>query len=126
MAEIRDFIYLEIERVRSFYAQLVGGLPTERSIHSEQVDGIDGSAEVKFPLFGAKIGADNRYHRSNQETKSLHDQIMVEFMNGLEDNNLLYEFSDQFFWEEDSFSQARKLIASEIASHTLRHVLITT
>ena len=112
MAVIRDFIYLDIERVRSFYAQLVGGLPTERSVQSVNEHGVDGSAEVKTPLFGAKIGADNRYHRSSMETKSLHDQIMVEFMDGLEENNLLHKFSIDFLWERNSFNDGMFILVS--------------
>lgn len=103
MAVIRDFIYLDVERVRSFYAQLVGGLPTERSFHSEQGHGHGGSAELKLPLFGAKIEADNRYLRSSMETRSLHDQIMVEFLDQLKENNLLCEFENQLPWQGNTF-----------------------
>ncbi len=136
MAAIRDFIYLDIERVRSFFAQLMGGLPTERSFQSEQGQGIGGSGELRTPLFGAKIEADNRYIRSSTETRSLHDQIMVEFMKGLLENNFLHKFPGDFDWKEASFKDGmfilvtgpirvidHKLIASEI--DRLSHLAMT-
>jgi hypothetical protein len=65
---LRDFIYLDVERVRSFIAQLNEGLPSERSQKSEHQGGIKGSAEGSLPFIAKAVGeADYHYLRSHSE-----------------------------------------------------------
>lgn len=80
MPEIRDFVYLDIERVRSFVAQSVGGVPTERSVSGEHQAGGSASGGAGVPLLAKLEGqADYHYVRSTTETRSVQDAIFEEF-----------------------------------------------
>jgi hypothetical protein len=81
MTQPRDFIYLDIERVRSFVAQASGGVPTERTGAGQHEGGGQVSAGGGLP-FVAKIEgqADYRYVRSSTETRSVQDAIFEEFV----------------------------------------------
>ena len=98
MANIRDFIYLDWERIRSFVAQANRGVPETRtgSISDEQ-----GSAtEAGVSLLGSVSGGrsdDARYSRSSTETRSLHHAVFTDFEKHLEDSGLLHE---PVSWEE--------------------------
>lgn len=101
---IRDFIYLDIERVRSFYAQLSKGLPTERTVEKGAEVGLDASVEGNVLFAKGKANTDYRYVRSNTETSSLHDYIMEEFIEQLKQNHLLVELPDEAFqWKQMAF-----------------------
>lgn len=101
---IRDFIYLDIERVRSFYAQLSKGLPTERTVEKVAEVGLDASVEGNVLFAKGQANTDYRYLRSNTETSSLHDYILEEFMKKLKKNRLLVELPDKKFqWEQTAF-----------------------
>ncbi len=54
--DIRDFIYLDVERVRSIVAQRAGGLPGERTQQSGHNVGGTVSAEGGIPMI-TKAGA---------------------------------------------------------------------
>jgi len=77
---IRDFIYLDVERVRSWVAQAAGGLVSERASGREHATGGKGSAKGRVP-FLVEVGgeADYHYRRSLTETLSVHDAIFAEF-----------------------------------------------
>ena len=76
---IRDFIYLDVERVRSFVAQLKEGLPSERTREAEHEAGGKAAAEAGLPLITKGSGEINyHYLRSHSETSSLHDFIFEE------------------------------------------------
>lgn len=81
---IRDFIYLDAERVRSFSAQFFGGVPSERTTLREHQTGGEGSASGKVPFIADVSGAVNyHYLRSQAETRSLHDHLFAEFFDRL-------------------------------------------
>ena len=104
---LRDFIYLDIERVRSFVAQLNEGLPSERSKGSEQEAGTAGSVEGSLPFVVKGIGEVNyHYLRTQSETRSLHDFIFEEFFRGLNRENMLHEITvnTPLTWTERTFS----------------------
>lgn len=101
---IRDFIYLDIERVRSFYAQLSKGLTTERTVEKTIETGGDASVEGSVLFAKGKGQIDYRYGRSNTETSSLHDYIMEEFLDALKQARLLTQIlDDKFNWKETAF-----------------------
>lgn len=101
---IRDFIYLDIERVRSFYAQLSKGLPTERTVEKTKETGGDASVEGNMFFTKGKGQIDYRYGRANTETFSLHDYIMEEFLDSLKQADILTQtFDNKFTWEKDIF-----------------------
>src|SRR6202171_6012120 len=80
MGDVRDFIFLDIERIRSFVAQGGGGVPTERSGGHEHQTGGQASAEGGLPFGLAHIQGQTDYHyvRSATETKSVQDAIFNE------------------------------------------------
>ncbi len=81
---IRDFIYLDIERIRSYISQVYGGLTIERTSRLEHGNTVQGSMAVTLPL-AFKASADLSKHilKSEAETKSLHDQIFDQFYQAL-------------------------------------------
>lgn len=83
---IRDFIYLDIERIRSYISQVYGGLTIERTSSLERGTNVQGSMAVASPLpLPLKAAADlSKYVvKSDAETKSLHDQIFDHFYQAL-------------------------------------------
>lgn len=81
MSELRDFIYLDVERVRSFVAQAGGGVPTERTGGHQHEGGGQVAAEGGIPFLAKIEGqADYRYVRSSTETRSVQDAIFDEFV----------------------------------------------
>lgn len=112
---IRDFIYLDIERVRSFLAQTSEGLTSERTIETGHEAGAELTAEGKVPFLARGEGtADYRFLRTLHETKSLHDYIFAELLNQLEDGRLLYLPQDDFAWEPEGFRDGSFVLASGI------------
>jgi hypothetical protein len=81
VVDVLDFIYLDIERVRSFVAQGGGGgVPTERTAGHEHQAGGQAGASGGIPLIVHAEGqADYRYVRSSTETRSVQDAIFREF-----------------------------------------------
>ena len=115
MAMIRDFIYLDIERVRSFHAQLAGGLPLEYTVESEEQVGAKGSVKAGLSGFGARGDADVRFHQSNTETFSLHDHIMAEFMEELRKKKFISDCNKNGFeWKASNFNDGDFMLASGI------------
>lgn len=107
MAGLRDFIYLDFERVRSYAAQLLEGVPDKQEVGSSHEAGGEASAEAGlFNLMKAQGGADYRYQRSSTETRSLHHQVYVLFEDALEERGYLrtvdatYNYED---WDPDNF-----------------------
>src|SRR5260370_20299921 len=79
-APVRDFIYLDVERIRSFVAQASGGLTSELTRQAEHQVGGEGGASGGLPFLATVSGkAEYHYLTSQMETKSLHDQIFQEF-----------------------------------------------
>ncbi len=73
---LRDFVYLDWERVRSLAAQLFRGVPesatAEKGSEAEAEGDLEGSA---FGLLKGKLRADYRYFRTESETRSFHHYI---------------------------------------------------
>lgn len=99
VADVRDFIYLDVERIRSFVAQGRGGVPTERSDAHEHQAGGQAEASGGIPLF-AKVGgqADYHYVRSATETRSVQDAIFEEFVTACPPR----EYSDDPSWSSST------------------------
>lgn len=90
MQQIRDFVYLDWERIRSFVAQADRGVPESRTGSISDEHG--SAAEAGVSLFGSLSGAhsdDARYTRSSSETRSLHHAVFADFEKHLEAHELL-------------------------------------
>jgi hypothetical protein len=109
----RDFIYLDVERVRSIVAQNAGGLASERKSEAQHTAGGKTSGEGGLP-FIAKVGGEADYHymRSRSETLSLHDYIFSEFVRLLGDADDLIGLNvpDKGDWVEDNFADGNFMI----------------
>jgi len=103
---LRDFVYLDVERLRSFVAQAGKGLLSERATGAEHEGGVTAHAGVKVPLF-ADLGGDTdyRYIRTSTETRSLHDHIFEEFHSHLASEGKLMELDSA--WNEDEFADGQ-------------------
>ncbi|HEX5165055.1 MAG TPA: hypothetical protein VFV93_06645, partial [Thermomicrobiales bacterium] len=73
---VRDFVYLDIERVKSLLAQLEQGLLTDRTTTRGSTDSLVGHAGLSVPTIGT-VGSSAEYvwqHHAS-ETRTLHDHI---------------------------------------------------
>lgn len=95
--DLRDFIYLDTERLRSFTAQLLGGVPESGT--SERGHEVGGAAAAEAGLWKfvrAQGEVDYRYHRTGTETRSLHHHVYSLFEKALEAEQLLEHVDSSF------------------------------
>jgi hypothetical protein len=116
-AATRDFIYLDVERVRSIVAQNSGGVASERRSEDQHTTGGKAAGEGSLPFIAKVSGeADYHYMKSRSETLSLHDYIFSEFFDLLNDSNSLFSLDvpadDE--WVEDRFIDGNFMITSGV------------
>lgn len=110
---IRDFVYLDIERIRSFVAQVSGGLTSERTNQAQHQTGGQGQVQGSLPFIAQASGsADYHYLRSQSETKSLHDHIFAEFLSALKAGKHITNLSDkgEAHWVNSSFRDSEFIL----------------
>lgn len=94
---LRHFMYLDAEMLRSFTAQLLGGVPESSQTEKEHSAGAGGSAEAGlFSFLKASGEADYRYRRSSTETMSLHHQVYSRFEDALDERKALTHLDGSF------------------------------
>lgn len=109
---IRDFIYLDWERIRSISSQLFQGIPNEtktettnqKEIHAKGTIGLD--KIIPFIPLGVEAGGDIRFYQTKSETRSLHHHIYAQVETSLIDNNMIQAIDAGFSekqWNQDSF-----------------------
>jgi hypothetical protein len=93
---LRDFIYLDIERVRSFVAQIAGGLTSELGTKDEQKTAHKTELQGGLPagIVKGTGGTDYHYVRTQSETRSLHDAIFHEFHGAVLDAGQLIDLEE--------------------------------
>lgn len=104
---LRDFLYLDMERVRSYVAQLLEGVPESRT----HTSGTDATAKAEIEgsiplLTKGKAGGDYRYFRSEDETKSLHHHAYTLFEQHLTKTEAIRSVDTGFAeneWSESAF-----------------------
>jgi hypothetical protein len=75
-AALRDFVYLDWERVRSLAAQLFRGVPQDVTAETGGEITAEGHLEGSIPtLIKAQGGVDYRYFRTANETRSFHHYV---------------------------------------------------
>jgi hypothetical protein len=77
---IRDYIYLDIDRVRSVYAQAAGGL-VQSIVKSEQVSDKEFTTEHGPLLAKSEVGKELLWGTGQVETRVLHDYLFTEMEN---------------------------------------------
>lgn len=84
--KIYDFFYLDFERVRSYSAQLFGGVLESTTSESKTGGEIKGGVPV--------IGGGVNYYKSESETKSLHHKLYLNVEKELTDMDKVYFLND--------------------------------
>jgi hypothetical protein len=99
---LRDFIYLDAERLRSFAAQILGGVPEEEMREKGHELGGEAAAEAGLWRFvRAQGGMDYRYHRTATETRSMHHQVYSLFEEAIQEEGLLQAVDEAFDFDND-------------------------
>lgn len=105
--QLKDFIYLDIDRVRSFVAQMYAGVPEA----FEETEGHDkagkGKANVGIPgIVSLDIGGNILYQKSSTETRSAHHYLYNLFEKKIDDLGKLLKVDSSFQrenWTKDTF-----------------------
>ena len=104
---VRDFIYLDVERVRSIYAQIEKGVVETRSSSSGSDKSAHGGLQGKIPLLASgEVATDVLWRRGESETISLHDHMFNYVEQRLLETSALVDFNervDASSWARDSF-----------------------
>jgi len=103
---IRDFIYLDWERLRSIAAQVFEGLPEDKTYEKSDEKLVKSEIGANFLAIKSKIGGDIRYFNSERETRSLHHYVYYLTEKKLLESGCLKNFSSDFnfdLWTEDLF-----------------------
>jgi len=109
----RDFIYLDVERIRSLFSQMEEGL-VETITHEKGSDQqIDGSIQGKIPLIGgAQVSAKDIWHKTESETRVLHDHMFNHVERKLQDNPSFIDINKAY----GNMEWDRKLVSSKIGA----------
>ena len=105
--QLKDFIYLDIDRVKSFVAQLNEGVPEVFEESSGQEHGNTGEVGVDIlHVIKAGIGGNILYQKSTTETKSIHRYLYTLFEQKLMKLDKLTKIDAKFpveQWVSDTF-----------------------
>jgi hypothetical protein len=104
---LRDFMYLDWERVRSMSAQLLGGVPQDATKERGHEAGARGEIQGGIPaMLKGRGEGDYRYFRTDNETRSLHHYVYSLFEERLRKRNAVAEVDATFDsdeWTENRF-----------------------
>lgn len=97
--KIRDFIYLDVERMKSIYAQMYEGITessTEEKSNKKTISGSGrGSGGIPgFAKLEGKIGGELLWENKETETKTLHDYMYNRVEEVLKDQDLIYSIKE--------------------------------
>jgi hypothetical protein len=110
--DLKDFIYLDIDRVRSFTSQLFEGIPEVIDSKKGKEQDIKGKIKGGVPLLtSGELKAGLLFRQEKTETKSLQHYIYVLLenkLNNLEKLNVLNEKFDERDWVEGSVREGLK------------------
>jgi len=114
----RDFIYLDVERIRSLFSQMEEGLVETRTHEKGSDQEIDGSVQGKIPLIGgAQVSAKEIWHKTESETRVLHDHMFNHVESKLQENPSFIDINKAY----GNAGWDRKLVSSKIgATHFIR------
>lgn len=104
---LRDFVYLDWERVRSMTAQLFRGVPLDAT--DEKGHEVSGQGNLEgnlLTLIKAQGGADYRYFRTGNETRSFHHYVYSLLEDRLLEDGLVTSIDTDFDynrWTEEFF-----------------------
>jgi len=92
---IRDFLYLDVERVKSIFAQLEEGLVTGRERVGGTAKEVSGKGGGGIPAL-LSLAAEGKFIWENEEreTKTLHDYMYHHVESKIRDNNMVVTIDD--------------------------------
>lgn len=97
MNQLRDFIYMDLDRVRSLASQLFEGVPEVLDSKSGKEQDIAGKATGKIPfLANGELKGNLLFRQEKTETKSLQHYIYILLENKLEELGKLIILNDRF------------------------------
>jgi hypothetical protein len=84
-----DFLYIDRERIKSFYAQLFSGLQT--AVQQVESSSLTDTGEIKIgPSFGSMgSGTGKTLTESKLESIDPHDLVLQDVLKGLVDNEMI-------------------------------------
>lgn len=97
--KIRDFIYLDVERMKSIYAQIYEGLnesSTEEKSNKKAISG-KGSASGGIPILSqlkGELGGEILWENKETETKTLHDHMYNIIEEVLKEQDSIYVINE--------------------------------
>lgn len=98
---IKDFIYLDWERIRSLASQLFKGVPGDVEKQKGHEIAAEGKIEGSLPLIlKAKAGGDYRYFKTESETRSFHHYVYSLVEESLLDNRHIKIIDENFNFED--------------------------
>ena len=105
---LRDFVYLDWERVRSLAAQLLQGIPQDATTQQDRTYEGKVAVEASAPfLFKGQVGGDMRLFRSEKETRSFHHYIYTLVEEKLQQTDRITEVTSKYDfdakWREGFF-----------------------
>lgn len=99
--DLKDFIYMDIDRIRSFTSQLYEGIPESIDSKNGKEQDIKGSVKGSVPLLGGGgVEGGLLFRKETTETKSLQNYIYTLFENKLSDLEKLKILDEKFDEEE--------------------------
>lgn len=111
---LRDFVYLDWERVRSLAAQLFHGVPEDVSTEKgHQLGGEGQLGGSALGLLKGQVQADYRYFRTENETRSFHHHVYSLVEGQLTSEGLITEVNQGFDfnqWSEAFFCDAQFIL----------------
>jgi hypothetical protein len=99
--KIRDFIYLDTERVRSYLAQMENGLQTERDESSANDASVSGQVESGFPGLKANGAVSYQHGRASSVNFQAHDEAFARLLDRLKKRNRIIEVSSELIGETE-------------------------
>jgi len=112
---LRDFIYLDWDRLRSLAAQLLQGLPEGKTAEQSHESAVRGQLEGNaIWLLKGQVGTDYRFFRAENETRSFHHYVYSLFEQTLRDNRSILFIDDEFDfnkWTSDYFRDGQFVLA---------------
>lgn len=109
--DLKDFIYIDIDRIRSFTSQLYEGIPESIDSKNGKEQDIKGNVRGSVPfLGGGGVEGGLLFRQETTETKSLQNYIYILFENKLNDLEKLKVLNGKFGEEDWGDGTVRKYL----------------
>ncbi|MFM2201704.1 MAG: hypothetical protein RL040_904 [Bacteroidota bacterium] len=101
--KIRDFIYLDTERVRSYLAQMEDGLQTERGLTKSHDASVSGQVEGGLSLLKAQGGGSYQFGYASNVNYQAHDEIFERLLGRLSSSGRIKNAQTTKPWNQLTF-----------------------